>query len=190
VAVRRWDPTPYPDARERKVSASADGGVTVSPPRATVFNFSERTIADFEVRTAVSRKFNGPVFLRSLSFDGIFLTTAAVSSTGLIRYSGEGSGHGANGTGVTPPQGVDLFSTSTDGNGGAVAKYPNGYSPIHSSGNALNGLRYIDLNVYVDLPEVYLKATLIGSGATVNLFFGSIMLYESVDLELLPDLFG
>jgi hypothetical protein len=192
VAVRSWDPTPYPDARERKVlggEVAAAGELPI--PRGGVLGFHLTGAVANEVRTAVSRSIVGPALIKSMLFEGTYVLAADSSrhTEFSLRWAEDNSGHGVNGVNVDFPAGQSLWeSYFSDATAGFIQREDVIIRNANTLTNRHAGPMVIDR--YVSATRFFLKLTMRNTQAVTQRAEAFVTLYEGVDAELAFGLMG
>lgn len=190
MPIRAWDPSPYPDARQRKAFGATSGAaIEVSIPRTKRWAFHVEASGDGQVRTAVSLRFVGPVLLKAMLIDATPLNNATLISVMSLRWAADGSGAGAQGADGAFPAGTPLFEWSYSSSVAIEPSRPDTYFRTQSN-TTHKYAGPILLDEYIDAPSIFLKATIHNQGAGAGIYSGMLTLYEGVDPEIALDLMG
>jgi len=191
MPVSRWDPTPYPDPRRNRGLPTGPGDEAVAAIRApSTFNWSwelGHNVAD-GFRCLVSPKLVGPGIIKEIFYRARFSQSAARLTTLALLVSADGAGEGVGAALAPLPAGLAVFSGDFSTS--------RTYAPLDV--NALYGDSNVEtvtgapirLDYITNLPEFFVKLVLRASAAVQVDVLGTLLAYEDVDPELLPELLG
>jgi hypothetical protein len=188
MAVRDWDPTPYPDARDRKVAPGGAPTATVTAPVARIYTASFFPSAGAnQVQWVVSPKFRGFGLIRSLSINYQSGDTAGQVTSVMVRVSEDGSGHGTYTSTAAGAPGYDIIdATAVAGIGDMGSLHPRGIS-LHTNVGLQTGMT-IPINYPVTLAAWFLKLGFWSPGGAATQGKALAVVYEGIDADTLIDL--
>lgn len=190
MPVRAWDPSPYPVARKREAATIAQpGDPAVQIPLASPWAFALREVADGATAGAVSRRYQGPVFVRQLSYYVRMSSAASGFGRLVLRFSNEASGRGALGINAAFPLGTDLLESDGYSDGLGSNNLRTGVIVADTPGEVHDREHTFSIGRFINQSDVYFKAIIAARSGVVNLAAGVLSVYEQVDPELIPALY-
>jgi hypothetical protein len=185
MAVRDWDPTPYPDPRMRRAEGGllAGAGPEAMPvPLVRLWPFFARASLANTRATVVSPRMRGPALLASIHAHLVTGSASAPRRPISIVVSTD-DGDGGNGLALTSvPSGASIFEANsfTDDGGATVGGMAGNIDLPHNVSEWMIERR-TDYPVY--LPEFFIKVSVFCVIATENYATGlmKILTFKSVE---------
>lgn len=189
MAVRDWDPTPYPDARPTRNQGLGDVGLEVIAPTPRLWSGMIAWGAGPVLGTAVSPKYVGPAIIRLLTIRYGLSNAVGEQCHILLLKSLDSSGQGEVAYGQPPPSGVSIVETSFQPGAPLTnTAYRDGF--FINSAVAHVASTNIPLQYTIGESEFYLKLCAAMPGAAAGRLEFTVSLYERIDPNTMLDLLG